>query len=154
VDMHSDMWMVPETKAKDIDPKKKYPTWFGPIPELNPRMKEEEQEFNVMLQVRPNEVFFGNTLFKNKGDGTFEEMSDGGGMETFWPWGIAAGDFDNDGQEDAFIPAGMGYPFFYWPNSLMMNNGNDTFTDRAGTEGVEPPRDLMYTQEDVGIKSG
>ena len=56
-------------------------------------------------------------------------------METFWPWGIATGDFDNDGYEDVFLPSGMGYPFYYWPNALMMNNGDDTFTDRADGAG-------------------
>ena len=29
---------------------------------------------------------------------------------TFWPWGIAAGDFDNDGFEDLFLPVGHGLP--------------------------------------------
>jgi hypothetical protein len=27
-------------------------------------------------------------------------------METWWPWGIAVGDFDNDGYEDVFLPSG------------------------------------------------
>jgi hypothetical protein len=30
----------------------------------------------------------------------------------------------------------MGYPFYYWPNQLMMNNGNGTFTDRASSLGI------------------
>src|SRR5262249_12122114 len=65
--------------------------------------------------------------------------SDRAGLETFWPWGIATGDFDNDGHEDVFIPSGMGYPFYYWPNQLLMNNGDGTFSNRADKLGVEPP---------------
>ena len=53
---------------------------------------------------------FGNTLFKNCGVGKFEEISDKADLETFWPWAIASGDFDNDGYEDVYLPSGMGYP--------------------------------------------
>jgi hypothetical protein len=33
----------------------------------------------------------------------------------------------------------MGYPFWYWPNALMMNMGNGRFRDRAADFGLEPP---------------
>jgi hypothetical protein len=33
----------------------------------------------------------------------------------------------------------MGYPFYYWPNSLFMNQRDGTFRDRASELGVEPP---------------
>jgi hypothetical protein len=69
-------------------------------------------------------------------------------METFWPWGIAVGDFDNDRYEDVFIPSGMGLPFFYWPNSLMMNKGDGSFSDRAAQEGIEPPPGGQLITED------
>lgn len=82
---------------------------------------------------------FGNALYHNQGGGKFTEVSEKAGVETFWPWGVAAGDFDNDGDPDVFVPSGMGYPFYYWPNVLLMNNGDGTFTDRADQTGVEPP---------------
>jgi hypothetical protein len=85
------------------------------------------------------EMLFGNALYRNLGNGKFEEGVVAAGLETFWPWGIASGDFDDDGHEDVFITAGMGYPFYYWPNSLMMNKGNGTFSDEASRLGVEPP---------------
>jgi hypothetical protein len=44
----------------------------------------------------------------------------------------------------------MGYPYFYWPNSLMMNNGNGTFTDRAFDLGIEPPANGQYLPENIG----
>src|SRR5262249_24863627 len=97
-------------------------------------------------------VVFGNTLFKNLGNGKFEEMSGRAGMETFWPWGIATGDFDNDGFIDVFLPSGMGYPYFYWPNRLMMNNGDETFSERSEAEGIEPPPGGIHLMEKIGRK--
>src|SRR5262249_22029081 len=78
------------------------------------------------------------------------EVSDRSGMETFWPWGIATGDFNNDGHEDVFLPSGMGYPFWYWPNYLMMNNGNGTFSNKAEATGIEPPVRGINLEEKVG----
>src|SRR5262249_55670830 len=72
--------------------------------------------------------------------------------ETFWSWGIATGDFDNDGFEDVYLPSGMGYPYFYWPSSLMMNNGDETFTDRAEAAGIEPPARGPFLAEKIGGK--
>src|SRR5262249_40707791 len=95
-------------------------------------------------------VIFGNTFFRRLRSGRFEEVSDKAGLETWWPWGIATGDFDNDGYEDVFLPSGMGYPFYYWPHALMMNNGDGTFTDRAAELGVEPPRGGRYLEERIG----
>jgi hypothetical protein len=33
----------------------------------------------------------------------------------------------------------MGYPFYYWRNYLMMNQGKEVFYDRALELGIEPP---------------
>src|SRR5262249_41229691 len=112
--------------------------------------EEQEKKFNDAFRIRPQEVVFGNTLFCNLGEGKFREVSDAAGMETFWPWGIVTGDFDNDGYEDVFLTAGMGYPYFYWPNSLLMNNQDGTFTDRVAAAGIEPPRRGIYLEESIG----
>jgi hypothetical protein len=96
-------------------------------------------ELGRQIGFKHDEVLFGNACYRNDGGGKFTEVSDAAGLETFWPWGIAAGDFNNDGFEDAFVTAGMGYPFYYWPNSLLMNRGDGTFEDRAAAAGVEPP---------------
>src|SRR5205823_1948958 len=78
-------------------------------------------------------------------------VSDRANLETFWPWGIATGDFDNDGFEDAYIPSGMGYPFYYWPNALMMNNGDGTFSDRTVQAGAESlPRGREFPEPIAG----
>ena len=84
--------------------------------------------------------------------GKFVEVSDRADVETFWPWGIATGDFDNDGFEDVFLPSGMGYPYDYWPNGLLMNNGNGTFSDRAPATGHRPPPGGNYLKEKIGGK--
>jgi hypothetical protein len=153
-DMHSDMWLPsgidPRTEAL-YDLKKKYPTFMGPT-DPTEQAKAKEARLAELFQVRYEEVVFGNTLFKKLPSGAFEEVSDKAGMETWWPWGIATGDFDNDGFEDVFLPSGMGHPWGYWPNALLMNNGNETFTDRARALGIEPPPGGSYLDEKLGGK--
>jgi len=145
VDMHSDMWMGVKydwspaeiAKFKRDEKKKSAPMWHIDVAGL-------------VFRGPLTQGIFGNTFYKNLGKGKFKEMSDKAGLETFWPWGIATGDFDNDGYEDVFIPSGMGYPFFYWPNYLLMNNGDETFTDRAEALGIEPPVRGEYAYEQIG----
>jgi hypothetical protein len=149
VDMHSDMWIDPQVDARKTsdDLRKKYDHVMGPYYTRKQEGVEAEERFRADFQIHYEDVVFGNILYKRLPSGGFEEVSDKAGMETFWPWGIATGDFDNDGYEDVFLPSGMGYPYFYWPSALMMNNGNETFTDRAAQLGIEPPPDGEYGGE-------
>jgi hypothetical protein len=159
VDMHSDMWLPPNNVidhkqalalVKKLE-KVRHPQVTGAANRINERAAHEsEKEFVDLFHVQYDKVIFGNTLFKNLGGGKFQEVADQAGMETFWPWGVAVGDFDNDGFEDVFLPSGMGYPFFYWPNRLMMNQGDGTFQERSGQEGIEPPVRGMYLEEKIG----
>jgi hypothetical protein len=150
-DMHSDMWLG----SGDVDlvrANEKFPSIAGPdwAPDSDQRryMKNLESLFRNELGLTFDMFLFGNGLYRNDGSGKFSEVSDAAGMETFWPWGIAVGDFDNDCDEDVFIPAGMGLPFFYWPNSLMMNGGDGTFSDQAAKQGIEPPPGGQLITED------
>ncbi|MBI1918213.1 MAG: CRTAC1 family protein [Planctomycetes bacterium] len=154
VDMHSDMWLdfTADPQGSSYDLKKKYPTVLGPMLKRDPTKREDEQRYADLFKIRYHEVLFGNTLFKALPGKEFKEVSDQAGAETFWPWGIATGDFDNDGFEDVFLPSGMGYPYYYWPSVLLMNNGNETFTDRAKEAGIEPPPDGEYKKEKTGGK--
>ncbi len=50
----------------------------------------------------------GNSLFRNKGDGTFEETGAVEGVEMGrWAWSSDGIDFDNDGVPEIFIATGM-----------------------------------------------
>jgi enediyne biosynthesis protein E4 len=75
---------------------------------------------------------FYNTLLRNKGDGTFEDVTAKAGLlgeNIGYNFGLAVGDFDNDGFEDLFI-CGAGR------NTLYHNNGNGTFTDVTEKSGI------------------
>jgi hypothetical protein len=145
VDMHSDMWMGADFDHKSYAmaleyEKTRFPNRYGPLALRDPRLVEREKSLGQEIGFKSEEVVFGNAFYRNDGDGKFTERSGKADLETFWPWGIAVGDFNNDGYEDVFLPSGMGYPFYYWPNYLMMNQGNGTFRNRATEMGVEPPR--------------
>lgn len=81
----------------------------------------------------------GNRLYRNKGDGTFDDVTVQAGVEHgFWGWGSCFADFDNDGNLDlfhvngfGFIPGGQSFEFFEDPSRLFMANGNGTFTEKA-----------------------
>lgn len=50
----------------------------------------------------------GNSLYHNRGDGTFEEIAGAGGAAVGrWAWGSEGIDFDNDGVPEIVIAAGM-----------------------------------------------
>jgi hypothetical protein len=77
---------------------------------------------------------FSNRLYRNKHDGTFEDVTERAGVAGYgYSMGVAAADYDNDGFPDLFI-AGVNR------NILYHNNGNGTFsdvTDKAGVSGVD-----------------
>jgi hypothetical protein len=144
VDMHSDMWMGVDREHLTLktaleDQNKKYATRYGPFWRQDPVQVEKDRELQQHMGYKPDDVVYGNVFYRNEGGGKFAEVSDAAGLETFWPWGIATGDFDNNGFEDVFLPSGMGYPYYYWPNQLLMNQGDGTFRERAEDLGIEPP---------------
>jgi hypothetical protein len=139
-DMHSDMWGPPVIKAEHVEEKRKYGVVYGPMVKLN--LMTPAQADDLASRVRADTVkapIFGNTLYRNQGDGKFEEVSEAAGVETFWPWGVLPADFRNIGREDVFLPSGMGYPFFYWPNRYLLNRGDGTFVESAAAAGLDPP---------------
>ena len=75
-----------------------------------------------------------NQLFRNKGDGTFTEVTKKAKVgDTGYGMGVTVGDFDNDGYPDIYVSN-------YGPNVLYHNQGNGTFvdvTDKAGVAGNE-----------------
>jgi hypothetical protein len=73
-----------------------------------------------------------NILYRNRGDGTFEDVSEKSGIaaKKGRSLGVAFADYDGDGFPDIFI-ANDGMEEFLWHN-----NGNGTFTERALDAGV------------------
>jgi hypothetical protein len=73
-----------------------------------------------------------NCLLKQRVDGTFEDVTAKAGLageRLDFNFGVAVGDYDNDGYEDLFIcSAGK--------NVLYRNNGNGTFTDVTAASGI------------------
>jgi hypothetical protein len=154
VDMHSDMWMGLDKQHKSLEQAKqaqnrRFLSPNGPVPSEDADFIHNQRQMFATQGENYDELLFGNALYRNLGQGKFTETAITAGLETFWPWGIATGDYDNDGNEDVFITAGMGYPFYYWPNSLMMNKGNGTFQDRASALGVEPPTGGIYQETNI-----
>jgi hypothetical protein len=78
-----------------------------------------------------------NTLYRNNGDGTFENVSDpettGIRMEGM---GIAAGDYTGNGYEDLYITNTARSSEDFGGNVLLRNHGDGTFTDEAGNLGM------------------
>ncbi len=80
-------------------------------------------------------------LYRNRGDGTFEERTAPAGLA-----GQRGGlmcmqtDFNNDGHLDVFIPRGSWMPADLTQRpSLLRNNGDGTFTDVAAQAGLTTP---------------
>lgn len=87
----------------------------------------------ISKQEKPDRVT-GNRLFRNRGDGTFEDVTRKAGAGGPWySMGVTVGDFNNDGYPDIYVSN-------HGPNVLLKNNGNGTFTDiseKAGVAGGE-----------------
>jgi hypothetical protein len=50
----------------------------------------------------------GNSLFRNRGDGTYQDVTAAaGGLTAQWAWGGGFVDFDNDGWQDLYFPNGF-----------------------------------------------
>ena len=75
---------------------------------------------------------------KTKAAANSSKISDRLNVETYWPWGVSVGDLNADGYEDIFVTAGMGYPFRYGINSVLLNDAGQRFYDSEFILGVEP----------------
>lgn len=78
-----------------------------------------------------NDLMIGNILYKNNGDGTFTDVSVSSGAGVAMAnMGIALGDYNADGFMDLYLSNGPS------GNIFLKNNGDETFTDVAGTLGM------------------
>jgi hypothetical protein len=70
-------------------------------------------------------------LLHNNHDGTFTDVTDKAGVANErWGFGVAVGDYDNDGWPDLYVTN-------FGKNRLYHNNHDGTFTDVAAKAGVE-----------------
>jgi hypothetical protein len=100
-----------------------------------------------MLQGKTNTAIFGNALWHNDGGGRFAEVSDAMGAETFWPWGPTVADLNADGFEDIFVASGMGHPFRYAINPVLLNEGGKRFARAEFILGFEPRRERRMEKD-------
>ncbi|MEW6072832.1 MAG: CRTAC1 family protein [Planctomycetota bacterium] len=81
----------------------------------------------------PREERPGNQLYRNRGDGTFEDVSAGSGAEDRgYGMGVATGDYDADGDVDLYVTN-------LDRDTLLENDGTGHFTDVTQRAGVGNP---------------
>ncbi len=69
-------------------------------------------------------------LYRNRGDGTFDDVTRGSGLDReIYGMGVAIGDYDADGDPDVYLTA-------VGPNLLLENQGEGQFKDVTATAGV------------------
>ena len=91
-------------------------------------------------ELKKSDPSFYNCLLRNKGNHRFEDVTLKAGVsgaDLDFSFGVAAGDFDNDGYPDLFVcNAG--------PNALYRNNRDGTFSNVTKGSGLdEKPKDLL-----------
>jgi len=85
------------------------------------------------------DLFIGNEqgpskLYRNRGDGTFEDISHSAGVDgVAFSKGVVAADYDNDGFPDLYVSNLGGANFLYH------NNHDRTFTEVGKQAGVQAP---------------
>lgn len=114
------------------------------------------------------DIFLGHeqapiTVFKNKGNGTFDNVTEmSGDLKEYGAWmGLAIGDYNNDGLQDIYatnlsdlwVTRDPSRPEIYvpppetwdnpWP-TLFRNNGDGTFSDVGDEAGVKVPYEFSW----------
>jgi enediyne biosynthesis protein E4 len=71
-----------------------------------------------------------NALYRNDGNWRFTDVTAKSGLgDKGYGLGVAAGDYDNDGDQDVYVTN-------FGPNVLYRNNGDGTFSDVTAKAGV------------------
>jgi enediyne biosynthesis protein E4 len=79
----------------------------------------------------------GDRLFRNRGDGTFADVTTAAGLSAMrggYGHGVSVGDVDNDGRPDLFVTRWRSY-------ALYRNRGDGTFVDATESWGLGGGRD-------------
>ncbi|MFO0890381.1 MAG: FG-GAP-like repeat-containing protein [Isosphaeraceae bacterium] len=78
----------------------------------------------------------GDRLFRNRGDGSFEDATETAGVADLpggYGHGAAAGDYDNDGDPDLFVAR--------WRSYALLRNDGGRFVDATAEAGLSGERD-------------
>ncbi|UCF36564.1 MAG: CRTAC1 family protein [Acidobacteriota bacterium] len=91
-------------------------------------------------ELKKTDPSFYSCILRNRGNGEFEDVTSKTGLtgeHMDFSFGVAAGDYDNDGDTDLFVcNAG--------PNTLYANNGDGTFSDVTANSGLDlKAKDLL-----------
>jgi enediyne biosynthesis protein E4 len=89
------------------------------------------------LDREPDAKTAGDRLFRNRGNGTFADVTELAGLPAYgrdFGNGVAVGDYDNDGRPDLFVTRLTSY-------CLLRNRGNGTFEDVTESAGLAGQRD-------------
>ena len=84
----------------------------------------------------PTDTTHLDRLYRNRGDGTFVDVTAAAGIvQNRYGQGIAVGDYDGDGFADIAVAN-------YGRNTLLRNNGDGTFTDATQDAGLADPDEM------------
>ena len=100
------------------------------VPKMTPVAKADATSMLQLPDQMEGETDF---LLRNRGDGTFEDISQKAGVNDpakLHGMGVEWGDYDNDGKPDLFVTNDDG------PNNLYHNLGNSRFEDVGATTGA------------------
>lgn len=80
-----------------------------------------------------------NRLYLNKGNLTFEDITESAGVagNSTWNTGSVMGDVNGDGLLDIYVCAVVGLKNLRGHNELYINNGDNTFTERSAEYGLD-----------------
>lgn len=98
---------------------------------------------DVFLSNRDPNLIIPNFLFKNNGDGTFQDVSNSAGLINYGTLSFCAAffDYNNDGWQDIYVSKDK----VSQENALYSNNGDGTFTEIGEASGTNVAIDAMST---------
>jgi hypothetical protein len=102
-------------------------------------MEDFDNDGLLDLAVSTQDVAGTLALYRNRGDGAFEERTKGSGLDTqLGGLYCVQTDYNNDGRADIFVCRG-GWTEVAQRPSLLRNNGDGTFTDVTAQAGLDMP---------------
>jgi hypothetical protein len=148
-------WLIPpEVFASDYDIKR-FPDVAGSlgldVDDLSGGVVMEDFDNDGLLDLMVSSFGLKSQLryFHNNGDGTFTDLTDAAGLTGLTGGlNLIQGDYNNDGLMDVLVLRG-GWLVKYgrYPDSLLRNNGDNTFTDvteEAGLLSFHPDQTAVW----------